>query len=310
VDARTCSRRVLLQRSAYGLGLAALGALAGPTATAAVPALGLPDLPVRAKRVICLFQSGGPSHLDLFDPKPELDKHFDQDLPESVRQGQRITGMVAGQARLALQPSRYRFSRHGASGLWLSDQLPHLGTVADELCVVRSLHTEAINHDPAITLFQTGHQLPGRPSMGAWLDYGLGSANQDLPAFVVMTSVPSKGAPDQGLLARLWGSGFLPGRHQGVALRGGADPVLYLSDPPGISRDARRAMLDDLAALNRLERVRTNDGEVDTRIAQYEMAFRMQASVPELSELGQEPITPGRSMARRRGNRVPMRAIA
>ncbi len=292
MDSRDLSRRCLLTRSAYGLGLAALGGLLAPSALAAVPGLvGLPHVPVRAKRVICLFQSGGPSHLDLFDPKPELDKRFDQELPDSIRQGQRITGMVAGQARLALQPSRYRFAQHGASGLWLSELLPHLGKVADELCVVRSMHTDAINHDPAITLFQTGHQLPGRPSMGAWLDYGLGSANEDLPSFVVMTSVPSKGAPDQGLLSRLWGSGFLPGRHQGVALRGGADPVLYLNDPPGITRERRREMLDDLGALNRLERERTNDGEVDTRIAQYEMAFRMQASVPELTDLGTEPDT-------------------
>ena len=286
------SRRSLLARSAYGVGLAALGSLVGPSALAAGPGItGLPHFPARAKRVICLFQSGGPSHLDLFDPKPELDKRFDQDLPESVRQGQRITGMVAGQARLALQPSRYQFSQHGASGLWLSELLPNLGKVADELCVVRSMHTDAINHDPAITLFQSGHQLPGRPSMGSWLDYGLGSANEDLPAFVVMTSVPSKGAPDQGLLSRLWGSGFLPGKHQGVALRGGADPVLYLGDPPGITRARRREMLDDLAALNHLERERTNDVEVDTHIAQYEMAFRMQASVPELTDLSKEPDT-------------------
>ena len=289
MDIPALSRRALLARSAYGVGLAALGTLAAPAAVAAGPGLsGIPHFPARAKRVICLFQSGGPSHLDLFDPKPELDKRFDQDLPESVRQGQRITGMVAGQARLALQPSRYKFAQHGASGLWLSELLPNLGKVADELCVVRSLHTDAINHDPAITLFQTGHQLPGRPSMGAWLDYGLGSLNEDLPAFVVMTSVPSKGAPDQGLLSRLWGSGFLPGRHQGVALRGGADPVLYLNDPPGITRERRREMLDDLGALNHLERERTNDGEVDTHIAQYEMAFRMQASVPELTDLSKE----------------------
>jgi len=284
------SRRSLLARSAYGVGLAALGSLIAPSASAAAPGItGIPHFSAKAKRVICLFQSGGPSHLDLFDPKPELDKRFDQDLPDSVRQGQRITGMVAGQARLALQPSRYKFSQHGQSGLWLSELLPSLGTVADDLCVVRSLHTEAINHDPAITLFQTGHQLPGRPSMGAWLDYGLGSANAELPAFVVMTSVPSKGAPDQGLLARLWGSGFLPGKHQGVALRGGADPVLYLGDPPGITREHRRGMLDDLVALNTQERERSNDVEIDTRIAQHEMAFRMQTSVPELVDLSNEP---------------------
>jgi uncharacterized protein (DUF1501 family) len=286
---QSLTRRSLLAHSAYGVGLAAFSSLCGSSAFAAGPGItGIPHFPARAKRVICLFQAGGPSHLDLFDPKPELDKRFNQELPDSVRQGQRITGMVAGQSRLSLQPSRYTFSQHGSSGLWLSELLPNLGKVADELCVVRSMHTEAINHDPAITLFQSGHQLPGRPSMGAWLDYGLGSANKDLPAFVVMTSVPSKGAPDQGLLSRLWGSGFLPGKHQGVALRSGADPVLYLGDPPGITRERRREMLDDLAALNHLERERTNDAEVDTHIAQYEMAFRMQASVPELTDLSKE----------------------
>jgi len=290
----TLSRRSLLARSACGLGLAALHALGGSAAAGDLPAAGagglpgLPHFPAKAKRVICLFQSGGPSHLDLFDPKPELDKRFDQDLPDSVRQGQRITGMVAGQARLALQPSRYRFAQHGSSGQWLSELLPHLGQVADELCVIRSLHTEAINHDPAITLFQTGSQQPGRPSMGAWLDYGLGSLNADLPAFVVMNSVPSKGPPDQGLLARLWGPGFLPSRHQGVLLRSGVNPVLYLNDPPGIDRARRRALLDGLGELNQLEFARVGDPEIETRIAQYEMAFRMQSSVPELVDLSKE----------------------
>ncbi len=287
------SRRALLARSACGLGLAALHGLSAPATAVDAPAQsggqpGLPHFPARAKRVICLFQSGGPSHLDLFDPKPELDRRFDQDLPESVRGGQRITGMVAGQARLALQPSRYRFAQHGQSGQWMSELLPHLAGVADELCVVRSLHTEAINHDPAITLFQTGSQQPGRPSMGAWLDYGLGSLNADLPSFVVMNSVPSKGPPDQGLLARLWGPGFLPSRHQGVLLRAGLNPVLYLNDPPGIDRARRRALLDGLGELNQLEFARVGDPEIETRIAQYEMAFRMQASVPELVDLSGE----------------------
>jgi uncharacterized protein (DUF1501 family) len=287
------SRRSLLSRSAFGLGCAALHALGGPAVAGDQPAPGaglpgLPHFPAKAKRVICLFQSGGPSHLDLFDPKPELDRRFDQDLPESVRGNQRITGMVAGQARLALQPSRYTFAQHGASGQWMSELLPHLGGVADELCVIRSLHTEAINHDPAITLFQTGSQQPGRPSMGAWLDYGLGSLNADLPAFVVMNSVPSKGPPDQGLLARLWGPGFLPSRHQGVLLRAGVNPVLYLNDPPGIDRARRRALLDGLSELNQLEFARVGDPEIETRIAQYEMAFRMQSSVPELVDLSKE----------------------
>ena len=286
------SRRDLLARSAYGLGLVACAGLGLPglgNAATPVGLLGMPHLKPRAKRVICLFQSGGPSQLDLFDPKPELDKRFDQELPDSVRRGQRITGMVAGQARLALQPSRYKFAQHGQSGQWLSELLPNLGEVADDLCVIRSLHTDAINHDPAITLFQTGSQQPGRPSIGSWLDYGLGSANADLPSFVVMNSVPSKGAPDQGLLSRLWGAGFLPSRHQGVALRGGSDPVLYLNDPPGMTRERRRGWLDDLGALNRSEAECSGDPEVDARIAQYEMAFRMQASVPELMDLAGEP---------------------
>ena len=292
--AQTLSRRALIAASSRGLGMAALASLLGQSAwgqtptsttlTAAPPASPL----ARAKRVIWLFQSGGPSHLDLFDPKPELDKRFDQDLPDSVRMGQRITGMVAGQARLALQPSRYKFAQYGQSQQWFSELLPHLAGVADEVSIIRSLHTEAINHDPAITLFQTGHQLPGRPSMGSWIDYGLGSLNADLPTFVVMNSVPSKGPPDQGLLSRLWGSGFLPGRHQGVALRSGANPVLYLADPPGVSRDMRRSLLDDVAALNREEISHSGDKEIETRIAQYEMAFRMQSSVPELVDLSQE----------------------
>jgi uncharacterized protein (DUF1501 family) len=250
---------------------------------------GLPHFAPRARRVICLFQSGGPSHLDLFDPKPGLKDRFDEDLPDSVRRGQRITGMVSGQARLPVQPSRYGFRACGRSGIQLSELLPHLGGVADQICLVRSMHTEAINHDPAITFLQTGSQLPGRPSLGAWLDYGLGSLNDNLPAFVVLLSVPSKGTPDQGLLARLWGAGFLPGRHQGILLRGAGEPVLYLNDPPGLGRTGRRAVLDGLAELNRRQLERAGDPEIETRIAQYELAFRMQASVPDLVDLRGEP---------------------
>lgn len=286
-------RRAFLARLGFGLGAAALSQLLnGARVHGAVPEPALsagPHHAATAQRVICLFQSGGPSHLDLFDPKPGLMARFDEDLPESVRAGQRITGMVSGQARLPVQPSRYRFQPRGRSGIELSELLPHLGTVVDDLCVVRSLHTEAINHDPAITFLQTGSQLPGRPSMGSWLDYGLGSLNQDLPSFVVLLSVPSKGTPDQGLLSRLWGAGFLPGRHQGVLLRGSGEPVLYLQDPPSLGRAGRKAVLDGVAALNRMEFDRVRDPEIETRIAQYELAYRMQSSVPDLVDLRGEP---------------------
>jgi uncharacterized protein (DUF1501 family) len=281
---RPVTRRDFLSRTAYGLGGIALASLMNPAARAAQP-----HFPAKAKRVIFLFQSGGPSHLDLFDYKPGLAELFDKNLPDSVRQGQRITGMVSGQARLAVQPSRYGFAQSVQSGNWFSDLLPHTRAAGDELCVVRSMFTEAINHDPAITFMQSGSQLPGRPSMGAWLDYGLGSLNENLPSFVVMNSLPSNGNADQGLLARLWGSGFLPGRHQGVQLRASGDPVLYLADPPGMTRDRRRTMLDGLAEMNRHALQQEGDPEIETRIAQYEMAFRMQASVPELVDLSSEP---------------------
>jgi hypothetical protein len=299
------NRREFLARSGFGLGTAVLAHLLGSgTRARAVSAaesssragagagaatLTGPHFPARAKRVICLFQSGGPSQLDLLDPKPGLDAQFDKDLPDSVRQGQRITGMVSGQARLPVQPSKYKFSRHGQSGTGVSELLPYLGSVIDDVCVVRSMQTEAINHDPAITFFQTGSQQPGRPSFGAWLDYGLGSENSNLPAFVVLLSVPSKGTPDQGLLARLWGAGFLPSRHQGTLLRGAGEPVLYLNDPSGLGRGRRRTMLDGLAELNRLQFERAGDPEIEARIAQYELAYRMQSSVPELVGLENEP---------------------
>ena len=276
------TRRHFLARTGYGLGTAALGSLLS-TASA-----GDLHFPAKAKRVIFLFQSGGPSHLDLFDHKPDLGAQFDKDLPDSVRQGQRITGMVSGQTRLPVQPTRYAFSQAGESGNWFSELLPHTKGVGDELCVVRSMFTEAINHDPAITFMQSGSQLPGRPSMGAWLDYGLGSVNENLPAFVVMNSLPSNGNADQGLLSRLWGSGFLPSKHQGVQLRSTGDPVLYLNDPAGMTRERRRTMLDGLGEMNRLALQQEGDPEIETRIAQYEMAFRMQASVPDLLDLKNE----------------------
>lgn len=284
---RRLSRRDMLVRSGYGLGAVGLHALGAADRTeAATPPAG-PE--PKAKRVIFLFQSGGPSHIDLFDPKPTLAERFGEDVPESVFKGQRVTGMVAHQARFQVMPTKYAFQRHGQCGMELSELLPHTAGIVDDICLIRSVHTEAINHDPAITFFQTGSQLPGRPSMGAWIDYGLGSANANLPAFVVLHSVASEGPGGQGLLARLWGAGFLPSRHQGVQFRSHGDPVLYLSDPSGMSRERRRSLIDGVAALNQLNFARTGDPEIETRIQQYEMAYRMQASVPELMDVSQEP---------------------
>jgi hypothetical protein len=243
----------------------------------------------KAKRVIYLFQSGAPSQIDLFDYKPELRNQFDKDLPDSIRKGQRLTGMTSGQARFPTAPSIFEFKQHGQSGAWISELMPHLATVADKLCFIKSMYTEAINHDPAITFFQTGSQIAGRPSVGAWLSYGLGNENEDLPAFVAMTSTGTGRPGGQPLYDRLWGSGFLPTTHQGVKLRGVGDPVLYLKDPDGIGRELRRRMLDDIAELNEQKLDDFGDPEIATRIAQYELAFRMQMSVPELTDLSSEP---------------------
>src|SRR5579862_4865715 len=243
MECRNCnqyfSRREMLARSGYGLGIAALQTLlgAGPAAAASSRAGGFPNFKPRAKRVIFLFQAGGPSHLDLLDYKPAMKGRFDQDIPPSIFGGQRITGMVAQQDRFPVVPSMYGFKQYGDCGMWLSDLLPYTGKIADQICLLRGMNTDAINHDPAITFIQTGSQLPGRPSFGSWVDYGLGTTNENLPAFVVMIS--KSGAKGQGLLARLWGSGFLPSQHQGVKLRGVGDPVLYLSDPQGMDREGR-----------------------------------------------------------------------
>jgi hypothetical protein len=278
------SRRHFLTRSC-GLGVAALASLLNRDAVGAEGAKPV----AKAKRVIYLFQSGAPSQMDLFDHKPKLLDLRGTELPDSIRQGQRLTGMTSRQESFPVAPSRFRFARHGKSGAWVSDLLPHTAKVVDELCFVKSLHTEAINHDPAITFFQTGAQLAGRPSIGAWLSYGLGSANENLPAFVVLISQGSGNPADQPLYDRLWGSGFLPTQHQGVKFRPGGDPVLFLSNPDGMDRDTRRRLLDDLATLNRMKLESTHDPEIATRIAQYELAFRMQTSVPELTDTSKEP---------------------
>jgi hypothetical protein len=281
------TRRHFFARSSKGIGVAALASLLSGDSKAPDGLPGLPHFPPKAKRVIYLFQHGAPSQLDLFDYKPALEKQRGADLPDSVRQGQRLTGMTAFQSKFPTAPSIFKFSRCGESGMWLSELLPYTSKVADHLCVIRSLHTDAINHDPAVTFFQTGFQIAGRPSIGSWIAYGLGSENHDLPAFVVMVS---QGVGNtQALADRQWGSGFLPTRYQGVKFRSGADPVLYLSNPPGYSADARRRYLDDLGKMNEIELATYQDPEIATRIAQYELAYRMQSSVPELVDLSKEP---------------------
>jgi hypothetical protein len=248
--------------------------------------LAAPHLPPRAKRVIYLFMSGGPSQLDLFDHKPLLKQLNGKDLPDSVRMGQRLTGMSANQAMLPLAGSVFKFAQHGRAGSWVSELLPYTARVVDDLCFIRSAFTEAINHDPAITFFQTGSQLAGRPSMGAWLSYGLGTANQNLPTFCVLIS---QRPIDQPLYSRLWGNGFLPSVHQGVQFRAGAEPVLYLDNPPGVSAASRRKMLDRLRELHEIEYEATLDPAINARIAQYEMAYRMQSSIPEVASVSEEP---------------------
>jgi hypothetical protein len=285
--AQTLTRRHLFGRASTGIGVAALASIfqsEGPG-----QASGAPHFAPKAKRVIFLHQSGGPSQIDLFDYKPQLEKYRAIDLPPSVRMGQRITGMTSGQTTLPVAPSIFQFARHGQSGTWVSELLPHTAKVIDELALIRTVHTDAINHDPAITFFQSGFQQPGRPSMGAWVSYGLGSENRNLPAYVVMVSQAHALNIDQPLFSRLWGSGFLPSKYQGVKFRSGGDPVLFLSDPPGVGKDTRRAMLDAVAELNKLKHAAFGDPEIETRIGQYEMAFRMQTSVPDLMDLSKEP---------------------
>lgn len=294
-------RRTFLTKTSLGLGALAMGSLLGRQLFGSTPKVvgssaagleadilkALPHFAPKAKRVVYLFMSGGPSQLETFDYKPKLANMLGLDLPPSVRNGQRLTGMSANQSILPLAPSIYKFNQHGNNNTWVSELLPHTAAVVDELCIVRSLYSEAINHDPAITFFQTGNQLPGRPSIGSWISYGLGSDNNNLPTFIVLVS--KNGQKDQPLYARLWGNGFLPSKHQGVQFRAGKDPVLFLNDPEGYDGADRKEMLEYLSKLNQLQSSAYGDPEVDARIAQYEMAYRMQTSVPEVMNVADEP---------------------
>ncbi len=291
------TRRHFIGRSAVGIGTAALASLLNPelfggtrsAKTGSAVTRGT-DFPPKAKRVIYLFMHGGPSQIELFDHKPRLAKQHGTELPDSVRGSQRLTGMTANQKTFPIvSPSQFKFQQHGKSGAWISELMPRLAKVADELCFIKSVNTEAINHDPAVTFMQTGDQRPGRPSLGAWTSYGLGSENRDLPAFVVLLSEGSASRPSDPLYSRLWGAGFLPSSYQGVSFRKTGDPVLYLSNPAGISRSARRRMLDGLATLNQRRFEIVGDPEIQTRVAQFEMAYRMQSSVPELTDVSVEP---------------------
>ena len=293
-------RREFLTKTSLGLGTMALGnllgmpSLFGNSSAPMNPPLvngigGLPGLPhfqPKAKRIVYLFMSGGPSQMDLYDYKPNLEKLHGQDLPDSVRQGQRLTGMSAGQSTIPIAASPFKFQQYGKSGTWVSELMPHTAKVVDDLCIIKTMQTEAINHDPAITFFQSGHQIAGRPSIGSWINYGLGSLNNNLPSFIVLVS---KNAGGQPLYARLWGNGFLESRHQGVQFRSGKDPVLFLNNPDGYDAADRAQMLGALKKLNQFQKDTYHDPEIDNRIAQYEMAFRMQASVPEVTDMSDEP---------------------
>ena len=290
------TRRHFFGLGSIGLGTAALASIMAPDAfgVTSEPAVsgalpGLPHFAPKAKRVIFLHQSGGPSQMDLFDYKPGLKKLQGEELPASVRMGQRITGMTSSQSSLPLASSVFDFKQYGQSGTWLSELLPHHGKIVDDIAIIKTINTDAINHDPAITFIQSGSQQPGRPSMGSWVSYGLGSQNRELPSFVVLISQQSGLNTDQPLFSRLWGNGFLPSKYQGVNFRSSGDPVLFLSDPDGIDRTTRRRMLDAMAELNRMRLQQFGDPEIETRISQYEMAYKMQTSVPDLMDLSKEP---------------------
>jgi hypothetical protein len=284
------TRRRFFAQGSHLLGGAALASLVGRTSAqaAAGPSLA-PHFAPKAKQVIYLHMVGGPPQQDMFDYKPGLADWYDKDMPESIRQGQRLTAMTSGQARFPIAPTKYKFSRHGENQMWVTELLPHTAKMVDELCFIRSLHTEAINHEPAITYMQTGNQIAGRPCLGSWASYGLGSLNQDLPTFVVLVAKPTTNAQPQSISSRLWSSGYLPGEHAGVSFRSAGDPILYIQNPPGVPTALRRKSLDGVQQLNQRLLSELGDPETRTRIAQYEMAFRMQASVPDLTDLTSEP---------------------
>jgi hypothetical protein len=290
------TRRQFFAGTGFSLGTAALSTLLGQTAraleggtkTGTGAALPETHFPAKAKNVIYLHMVGGPAQMDLYDYKPKMAEFYDKDLPDSVRMGQRLTTMTSGQARFPIAPSKYKFEQHGQCGMWVSEMLPHTAKMADDLCFIRSMHTDAINHEPAITFMQTGNQVTGRPCLGAWASYGLGSLNQNLPTFVVMVAKPSNEEQVQAISARLWQSGYLPGEHAAVSFRAAGDPILYINNPPGVTPEVRRKTLDGIGKLNRMTHEAVGDPETLTRIKQYEMAFRMQASVPELADLSKE----------------------
>src|SRR3954447_15983500 len=291
------TRRHFLSAGSHLLGTAAMASLApqafaaaasSTSKTGALPRA-LTQFAPQAQQVIYLHMVGGPPQQDLYDYKPAMDGWFDKDLPESVRMGQRLTTMTSDQARFPIAPSKYKFERCGQSGMWVSEVLPYMKKMVDDVVFIRSMHTEAINHEPAITLMQTGNQITGRPCLGSWASYGLGALNQNLPTFVVMVAKSTNTEQVQAISARLWSSGFLPGQHAGVSLRSAGDPILYINDPPGVSRDVRRASLDGVNALNELNFKQLHDPQTETRIQQYELAYRMQASVPELTNIASEP---------------------
>ncbi len=292
------TRRLFFASSGFSLGGAALGTLLGNATRAAADGsptgigAALPEthFPAKCKNIIYLHMVGGPAQMDLYDYKPKMVDFYDKDLPDSVRRGQRLTTMTSGQARFPIAPSKYKFAQQGKCGMWMSEVLPYTARMADDMVFMRSMHTEAINHEPAITYIQTGNQVTGRPCIGAWMSYGLGSLNQNLPTFVVMVAKPSNQEQVQAISARLWQSGYLPGEHAAVTFRAAGDPILYINNPPGVDADVRRRTLDGLGRLNQLEHQRTGDPETLTRIAQYEMAFRMQTSVPELADLSKEDV--------------------
>ncbi|MGE3314597.1 MAG: DUF1501 domain-containing protein [Planctomycetaceae bacterium] len=289
------TRRQFITSGSHLLGGAALMSLMGRAASGSTPsvdsamALG-PHFAPKAKRVIYLHMVGGPAQMDLFDYKPKMQDYYDKDLPDTVRMGQRLTTMTSGQARFPIAPSKFKFSRAGSCGMWMNTELlPMLSKKADEICWMRSLHTEAINHEPAIAAMQTGNQVPGRPCLGSWASYGLGTMNKNLPAFVVLVAIPSNREQEQAISSRLWGSGYLPGQHAGVSFRSKGDPILYINNPPGVPAEIRKKTIDGLNQLNAVNYSVLNDPETQTRIQQYEMAFRMQASVPELTDFNSEP---------------------